>query len=531
MGTILSYMVEVAIIMTFLYVGYKCMLASSTFHRLNRVVIIAIYAVSWVLPALMPAMRPLFSGGAPIAVDGGGHAHITLPLPEDVPAHMASGTIWADIAMWAYMLGAAGVLLFTVAGAVRLVRLLHNGELMDIDGAATVVSDAAPGPFSWGGFVVIRPDDMDSDLHFVMAHERAHMRLGHWIDLVLAQVTLVAQWFSPAAWLLMRELRKVHEFQADEAAMTEGAADYQMMLLKKTVGSSFPTFANSLNHSLTKTRITMMLSKKTRPARMAAVFGLPVMAALAVTALSQPAVAGLLGVLSEADAAAVFDRKVSDSSADVQMPVAAEVDSDSDSPVAAESETAVPAQTASEAEKGEKEPQAKGNEKISNFTIFVDGELYKGELNSFNTDDIASMTVVKNDPAYPGGKIMVVTKKGAASGVKSEVAAGSDAVHLKVDRCAEFEGGQAGLMEFLKQNIKYPAGVEASDKPERVIVQFTIGVDGSVSDARIVRGSDNDAFNTEALRVINASSGKWHPGVNEGKEVTSQFTIPIMFKK
>ena len=78
------------------------------------------------------------------------------------------------------------------------------------------------------------------------------------------ETTLLLQWFNPTVWLLKRELRDIHEYQADKGVLSQGidATKYQLLLVKKAVGSSLYTLANSFNHSKIKKRITMMLKKK-----------------------------------------------------------------------------------------------------------------------------------------------------------------------------------------------------------------------------------------------------------------------------
>lgn len=81
-----------------------------------------------------------------------------------------------------------------------------------------------------------------------------HVRSRHWIDLLIAQAVCVVNWFNPAAWLMRDELMLVHEYQADMAVIDHGhdPQEYQMLLIKKAVGSRFPSLANSLNHSKLK---------------------------------------------------------------------------------------------------------------------------------------------------------------------------------------------------------------------------------------------------------------------------------------
>ncbi len=83
----------------------------------------------------------------------------------------------------------------------------------------------------------------------------------------------------PAMWLLRRELRAIHEYEADEAVLDSGvdARSYQMLLIKKAAGGRWYSIANSFNHSKLKNRITMMLRKKS--SRWAGARGAPAPAA------------------------------------------------------------------------------------------------------------------------------------------------------------------------------------------------------------------------------------------------------------
>ena len=65
----------------------------------------------------------------------------------------------------------------------------------------------------------------------------------------------------------------------------------------------------------------------------------------------------------------------------------------------------------------------------------------------------------------------------------------------------------------------------------RVVVQFTIATDGSVSDAKIMRGAPAELgeLNDEALRAVAATSGKWEPAQSDGRAVATRFTVPVTF--
>lgn len=101
-------------------------------------------------------------------------------------------------------------------------------------------------------------------------------------------------------------------------------------------------------------------------------------------------------------------------------------------------------------------------------------------------------------------------------------------VYTAVENQADFPGGMEALMEFLSNNIRYPESAMKADIQGRVIIQFVIESDGTVTDAKIVRGVSPE-LDEEALRVVSIMP-KWIPGKVNGKAVASQFTIPVNFR-
>ena len=97
-----------------------------------------------------------------------------------------------------------------------------------------------------------------------------------------------------------------------------------------------------------------------------------------------------------------------------------------------------------------------------------------------------------------------------------------------VEQMPEFPGGMQKAMEFLGKNIKYPVAAQEAKIEGRVIVQFVVGRDGSVSDAKVMRGV-NPELDAEAVRVVSIMP-KWNPGKQRGKAVAVKYTMPIMFR-
>lgn len=103
----------------------------------------------------------------------------------------------------------------------------------------------------------------------------------------------------------------------------------------------------------------------------------------------------------------------------------------------------------------------------------------------------------------------------------------SDGVYLMPDQLPEFPGGIQAMMKFLSTNIKYPVEAQKKGISGRVIVQFVIMEDGTLDQAKVIRGVD-PLLDEEALRVVK-SMPKWKPEMDRGEAVKVRFTAPIMF--
>ena len=97
-----------------------------------------------------------------------------------------------------------------------------------------------------------------------------------------------------------------------------------------------------------------------------------------------------------------------------------------------------------------------------------------------------------------------------------------------VEQMPTFPGGQQELMSYLGKNIKYPTISQEMGSAGRVIVQFVVDKDGSISNPEVVRGVDA-YLDKEAIRVI-SSMPKWRPGVQNGKKVRVKYTVPVVFR-
>ncbi len=101
-------------------------------------------------------------------------------------------------------------------------------------------------------------------------------------------------------------------------------------------------------------------------------------------------------------------------------------------------------------------------------------------------------------------------------------------VYDVVEEPPSFPGGAGAMLSWLQNNVKYPTEAVKNKVEGRVVVQFIVEKDGSVSGVQVVRSVD-PLLDREAARVV-GSMPKWTPGKQKGKPVRVKYTVPIVFK-
>ena len=332
MGTFLVYIFKSALCLAAFYLFYRLLLSRDTFHRFNRVALLAVLVLAAVMPLVeVSTVQPSAVGQTMLTLEE--WLALAETMAEVTPAEPVepSRAVWPLVLLVVYGVGVLFFLLRNGWSLFRLGQLLRGTQREDIrryvadaPRVLLLVHEQDIAPFSWMRCVVIARKDLEEDGRPILLHELAHIRLRHSWDLLLADLCCFLQWFNPAAWLLKQELQAVHEYEADEAVLCAGvnAREYQLLLIKKAVGTRLYSMANSLNHSKLKKRITMMQRRKSNPwARAKLLYVLP-LAAVAVAAFARPEVSGVSNQLSDAkvtDLAAVVKAE-SEKSAVVQMP-------------------------------------------------------------------------------------------------------------------------------------------------------------------------------------------------------------------
>ncbi len=290
MGALLAYTVYTGIFLVAGYLLYKLVMAGEKQMSLNRAMLLGIYVLAF---SAWPLSRIQWHSAA----QGAGADFDFLLLPGGIADDSAGQPLWPLVLAWVYLAGLVATAVFTAITAFRLIKIVRSGESVEREGYTLVLlPEGRVAPFSWGKYVVMSKDDYESAGDTVTAHELAHIHCRHCLDLLAAQAVCILLWYNPAAWLMREELKTVHEYQADASVLASGIdpRTYQMLLIKKAVGTRFQSLANSLNHSKLKKRITMMYKEKNSGLRRLRGLVLALAPVAAIAVVNIPAVAGCL---------------------------------------------------------------------------------------------------------------------------------------------------------------------------------------------------------------------------------------------
>ena len=555
MGTFLSYTLKSAFCLILFFPAYRLLLSRETFHRFNRIALLALLALSALLPlATIGSALPTSSIATTMTLEFPTLQPQAMDAVQEVASTTPTTLSWAHALLWIYLLGCIVYACHQLISFVRLGSLIRKAKREPMPEYINIkekgrhvrlyVHDEELAPFSWMHLIVVSRKSLEESGRAILIHELAHIAHRHSWDLLLADVCLLFQWFNPTAWLLKQELRTLHEYEADDMVVQSGinARDYQTLLIKKAVGTRLYSMANNLNHSSLKKRITMMLKKRSNPwARLKYLSILP-LAALSVAVFARPEISNKLNEISSV--------KVNDLTS---IAKADEVKSSENSPAKLVNVSG-------------KVINERTGKPIAGVSIVVtnpaDGRIiaacvssHNGKFSLDSYEGLAmrfsfvgmqepkviiprggskSMTVTMREEAHSIPEMMVVAyapekKSYPVPEPKTSSSKGDEGeIFIVVEQTPEFPGGMGELMKFLQRNVKYPAAAQQAGIQGKVEVEFTVKKDGSVADVKVIR-SVNPELDAEAVRVISAMP-KWKPGEQRGTPVDARFEMPIVFR-
>ena len=592
MGAFIVYILEwSACLLAFLLLYMMCF-SGTTFHRFNRFYLLGTLVVSAMLPLIHIApteqMEPMAEACRTVVqVDESMLSHIS------VSSALGAGTRSlstmekvAVVLLVMYMLYVLIQLTGWAKSIVKMLRFIHGKRRRRIGRWAWMVEhDGEYGPFSWMNCIVISSHEQGFGRRASMRHELAHIALLHHLDLVLLMLCVI---INPACWLVMKELKIVHEYEADDEVVNHYRIpnhDYQRLLLLRTVGAEAYALASSFNLNIKK-RIMMMKKKQSHWWRMIWIAVTIPLVGFTLMAFSKPK-----EVLKEA---------VNNSVKIIEQPIA-EV-------LKAEESTATPldpvAPVVVKPQRIEQQPDQKPGDIITGtvsdekgqplqLANIVEEDEYHRIVAHTTTDINGRFTIKVANPQHKlrityvgcqsktldisGNKMDVVLKAnmkmndiqvvGYPDSIdlnsprykEQNMNEGGDNTFNLVEQAPSFPGGYGELMNYLSRNLRYPPVAREMRVEAEILVQFTVDKTGFVrlphansttsktplvtqETANAAREGDEealeamrnyhdavDALKEEAIHVVR-SMPRWEPGRQNGKRVETTYTLPINFK-
>lgn len=274
----IPYILYASLILTACLIFYKLLLQKETFFNLNRYVLLACMMLAFVVPLIhVPQQMSFRKAPSPenitynspavnqdnVTSANNSHSTVVEPVQKVQPVNFEQVMQWLIYLYW------FGVAIFGLNFFMQAVLLLYKAysRPVIIDGKFRIVEITGDkAPCSFGNNIFINPEKYDWETYNqVLLHEKIHIEEKHTLDLLLAEIVLVFQWFNPFAWAWRKELEKNLEFFTDHKLLAHDAVEkesYQMSLLK-VAAPHFPlSLTTNYNQSLLKKRLLMMNSKK-----------------------------------------------------------------------------------------------------------------------------------------------------------------------------------------------------------------------------------------------------------------------------
>lgn len=487
MTALLIYEGKVAVVLLVFYLFYRFLLKKETFHRFNRWVLVGTAVLSFVLPLCVITIHKQVEMETVVMEPG-------ISASMDAHAIVESSEAWWPTALailfWA---GVAFVLTRVAVSIISIMRIIRKSELVrDGGGCKVMVTNSDIEPFSWMRYIVLSKADWESNQSSILVHEKAHVKSGHSIELLLVDILSAFQWFNPAIWMLRSDLQELHEYEADDAVLRNGIdiKEYQYLLLRKAVSRSGYSVANSFNHSTLKNRFTMMSKSKSPLSRgLKALYVLPLVC-LCISLQAQTVNEPIGKANDNAGSAIRFVNK----SGSAPLFIVRQVWGEEREITKAEFDEIEPYRIGSIEVLKDAVAKEKYGEKAANGVIVVTMKRPQ-EL-----DEIVVISYDDTDEAVPFYLV-------------------------KPDTMPMFQGeGMSAFSRWLNMRIARPKGCKHVGKMK---VSFVVDEEGAVKDVKVMESVCEELDNLVVSLI--EQSPKWEPATAKGKPVSQCLTIPITF--
>lgn len=258
MKDLIFYLFKSGLWITIFLAIYWFFFRKETFFRFNRIFLLSGLILSFLIPLYqfryeIKIMVPVYMESSKT------NSIITNTISID----------WFLIILIIYLLGLLILTGLQIIGLKKIRGFIINNKTVLKGKYKLVDSPIFQTPFSIFNYIFINTQPISKmEKNLILDHEQSHIDQYHWIDLGLAKIVCIIQWFNPFVWLYIHYIRENHEYLADEAVIRKGysPAVYQAILLNYSLNTRIYSFANTFAYSNLK-RFNMMKTKISNPVK------------------------------------------------------------------------------------------------------------------------------------------------------------------------------------------------------------------------------------------------------------------------
>ncbi|MCT4587668.1 MAG: hypothetical protein N4A71_07590 [Carboxylicivirga sp.] len=287
MSRFLLYLFESGLCLSLFYMGYIVFFRKETYFTFNRIYLLA----SLILALVLPLTSIDISGSSAEYINQTAQKissfrnyyedlilmtepdfKVSDELNTAVPVQTNMGTetqvkqsfssiSWSALFFFIYL---SGVLFFTIRLLIlffNLFSVIRRNQVLKKDAMSIVLIEDEIPSFSFLRWIFINRSALkDKEYEQVIAHEKVHVQHKHTVDLLLAHIITIFQWFNPLTWRIQKSIKTCHEYIADRQVIDQGHElfDYQSLLLSQLVSIRSVELVNNFNLLSIKKRIAMM---------------------------------------------------------------------------------------------------------------------------------------------------------------------------------------------------------------------------------------------------------------------------------
>ena len=584
MGSFVVYILEWALCLSAFLLLYKMCFSGSTFHRFNRFFLLGSVVVSALLPLAHITASEQMEPIAEVCRLNTEQFETAQTLVTEVREQPTVGQRFFVFLTLAYVIYMAIQVTSWLRSVVKMLLFLRGKRIRRVGHwIRLVVHNEEYGPFSWMNYIVISDKEQGFGRRASMLHELSHIKLLHPLDLVFI---LLCTLVNPVCWLVMKEIKVVHEYEADDEVINHyhiRSRDYQRLLVIRTVGAEAYALACSFNLDIKK-RIIMMKKKQSTWWRLTWMAVTLPLVGVALTAFSKPKEA-LKEVVDSS--VRIIEQPIAEAlSPDVEEAEAVELSAPA--PVkemeavnavkpgdtitgTVKAKNGQPLQNANlvEIDKTGRIVAVAVTDKNGHYTMKVVNPSNKIRCShvgyNMQSFDISSHKI--DVTMEEGTQFTNVKVVGRIDSIDSsswrykdrDNSNGDDGAFNIMEQDPTFPGGKAEIMKYLSAHLRYPAVAREMQAEAEVLVRFTVDKTGFVRSPIVVETNSQtplvtaetakaakegdeeaievtknyydavEALKEEAIHVVR-NMPRWEPGRQNGKRIETSFTLPVSFK-